>query len=329
MATVSMSMATQLSDLDDEKTGVNIQTEGHTLTLPSSQNGPEDTEAFGNASSHSPSWSLVRKLIPDCPETWYCLEIQVICTEDWGMTPPPPHVWQVPVVEDMVWDGKSGLTEAVVTSPNQAVLFYGQRLLGEGLSLAETQDTAFTLSGAIYWVGKQAQLNANPISLGEGQWLIAQAITDWCIEPRGPRHPCSIPPASAPFNFSNQGPVSVSSKAPTPLEWWGTQAWPQAIIPGMRPSITERPRPRAMRTMGRPTPATFTLPRSWVWEVIEAQHQLLHQCHQGPIDLEALGICTGADNVAGSQEPTWKSVCQFSRMRTWKMLSPTKGGTGT
>ena len=41
MATVSVSMATKSSDLDDQKTGVNIQTEGHTLTLPSSQNGPE------------------------------------------------------------------------------------------------------------------------------------------------------------------------------------------------------------------------------------------------------------------------------------------------
>ena len=43
-----MSMATKSSDLDDQKTGVNIQTEGHTLTPPSGQNGHEDTEAFGS-----------------------------------------------------------------------------------------------------------------------------------------------------------------------------------------------------------------------------------------------------------------------------------------
>ena len=30
MATVSMSMVTKLSDLDNQRTGVNIQTEGHT-----------------------------------------------------------------------------------------------------------------------------------------------------------------------------------------------------------------------------------------------------------------------------------------------------------
>ena len=35
MATVSVSMATRSSDLDDQKSGVHIQTKGHTLTPPS------------------------------------------------------------------------------------------------------------------------------------------------------------------------------------------------------------------------------------------------------------------------------------------------------
>ena len=48
MATVFMSMAARLSDLDDQKPGINIQTEGHPLTPPSSQNGPEDAEAFSS-----------------------------------------------------------------------------------------------------------------------------------------------------------------------------------------------------------------------------------------------------------------------------------------
>ena len=32
----------------------------------------------------------------------YCLEIQVTSNKDGGATPPPPHAWQVPVVEDML-----------------------------------------------------------------------------------------------------------------------------------------------------------------------------------------------------------------------------------
>ena len=84
--------------------------------------------------------------MPDYPETRYCLEIQVILTEDEGATPPPPHTWQVPVVEGMLPDGKSGLTEAVVMGPGWAILFYGRQSLGEGHSLAEVHNATFNLS---------------------------------------------------------------------------------------------------------------------------------------------------------------------------------------
>ena len=98
-----MSMATRLSDLDDQKPPRdNIQTEGHTLTPLSIWNGPEDPEAFGSTPSCSPSQSPARKLTPDQPEIQYFLEIQVTLTKDGGVTPPPPHAWQAPVVEDMV-----------------------------------------------------------------------------------------------------------------------------------------------------------------------------------------------------------------------------------
>ena len=66
--------------------------------------------------SCSPSQCLARKLTPDWYETWYCLEIQVISTEDEKVIPPQPYIWQAPMVEDMVWEGRAGLTEAIVTS---------------------------------------------------------------------------------------------------------------------------------------------------------------------------------------------------------------------
>ena len=52
-------MTTKSSNLDGQKTGVNIQTEGHTLTPPSSQNGPVDTEPF---SSTPPSHHTILQL---------------------------------------------------------------------------------------------------------------------------------------------------------------------------------------------------------------------------------------------------------------------------
>ena len=50
--------------------------------------------------------------------------------------------------------------------------------LGEGLSLGKVWDTTFMVSGAISWVGKQTELNTKAVSLQEGWWLIAQAITE-------------------------------------------------------------------------------------------------------------------------------------------------------
>ena len=183
MATVFMSMAARSCDLDDQMPGVNIQTNGYTLTPPRGWNCPEGPKVFGSIPSHSPSKSPARNLTPDWPETWYCLEIQVTSAKDGRATPPPPHTWQAPVMEDMVQDGKSSLTEAVVTGPGWAILCYRWQLLGEGLSLGEAQDATFMLLGAISWVGKQAQLSANPVSLGEGWQLITKAITKGCIEP--------------------------------------------------------------------------------------------------------------------------------------------------
>ena len=132
-----MSMATRSSDLDDQKPGINIQTEDHTLTLTSGWNGHEDPEIFSSIPSHLPSQSPARKPTPNKPETWYCMEILVTLTKDGTVTPLPPHAWHTPVMEDMVQDGTSSLTEAIVTGPGRAILFYGQQSLGEGPSLGE------------------------------------------------------------------------------------------------------------------------------------------------------------------------------------------------
>ena len=102
MVDSSVSMATQSSDLDNQKSGATIQIEGHTFMSPNGQIGAEEMEASGSALSCSPSQSPVRRQMPDCPETQYCLEIKITSTKDGGTTSPPPHAWQVPTVEDML-----------------------------------------------------------------------------------------------------------------------------------------------------------------------------------------------------------------------------------
>ena len=137
MATVSMSMATKSSNLDDQKSGVNVQTESHTFTPPSGQNGPEVTEMFGSAPFPSPSQSLARKPTPDHHETQYCLEIQVISTKEGELHHHPHMPGRHQLWKTWAEIAKSGLTEAVVTGPSMAILFYGWQLLGEGLSFSK------------------------------------------------------------------------------------------------------------------------------------------------------------------------------------------------
>ena len=118
------------SDLDNSKPEIKIQTEGHTHTPNKWLKWAWKSQRQLGEPHHIPYPSLwQRKPMPDWPETWYCLEIKVISTEDDKVIPPPTHTWQTPIVEDMVREGKVGLTEARVTGTGWAVLFYGQTII--------------------------------------------------------------------------------------------------------------------------------------------------------------------------------------------------------
>ena len=108
----------------------------------------------------------------------YCLEIQVTLTEELGAVPPPSHSWMAPLVEDILQEARTGLTEAVVIGPGRVVLFYGEMFDGEGLKTDEARDATFLLTEAGTWVGKAAYLTANPVTIQEGKRAIAQAISD-------------------------------------------------------------------------------------------------------------------------------------------------------
>ena len=78
-----------------------------------------------------------------------------------------------PLVEDMLRYARTGLTEAVVTGPGRAVLFYGRHSMGEGLMADEARDATFLLTGAGTWVGKSAYLTGNLMTIQEGKRAIA------------------------------------------------------------------------------------------------------------------------------------------------------------
>ena len=320
MATVFMSVTTRLSDLADQKPGINIQTEGHTLISPSSQKALKTQRYLGTPHDVHLSWSAARTQTPDWSETQYCLEIHVTSTEDERVTPPPPHAWQVPIVEDMVQDGKAGLTEAVVTGPGQAILFYGQWSSGEGLSLGEVWDATFTLSGAISWVGKQAQLSAKPVSLGNIWRLIAQAIIEGHIVPKELCHP--FPP-----HLHQHHPISIIKTClhdqPTSQQQLDDGRCPglaldQYFRSKVRCHSKAGTETRDNENYGRLHPSHLCSHQIMNLKVTEVQHQLLHQWHQCLRDWKVLGIHAMADSPIGNPKAIWRYICWSSKDKDTK-----------
>ena len=86
-----------------------------------------------------------------------------------GSAPHPVIPGQHPLVEDMLHDIRTRLTETVVIGPGRAVLFYGRCSMGEGLTMDKARDATFLLTGAGTWVGKLAYLTADPMTIQEGR----------------------------------------------------------------------------------------------------------------------------------------------------------------
>ena len=115
----------------------------------------------------------------------------------------------------MLHDARTGLTKAVIMGPGRAILFYGRCSLGKGLTLDEARDAVFLLTGAGTWVGKPAYLATDPMTIQEGQWVIAQAISDCQVKARGPGCPCVNLPTQQPFRFDHP---RDSSRMDTPRD---------------------------------------------------------------------------------------------------------------
>ena len=145
--------------------------------------GPEEMEASGSTLSHLPSQSLVRR-----QNTRPTLRLSIV----WKFKLPQPKMEELHYHLHMPgrcqwWKtcfetANLALQKQLWQAHGWVILFYGRQSLGEGLSLGEAWDSMFMLTGAINWVGKQAQLNAIAVSLWEGWQLITQAVTKWCIQ---------------------------------------------------------------------------------------------------------------------------------------------------
>ena len=220
-------MAAKISNWGDNMSEANLQADG--LVEKSAQEAADQQEMEEEDSSphNLPMWSPVQRPPAGHLNMNYCLEIWVTLTDELGDVPPPLHMWMAPVVEDMLWEMRAGLTEAVIIGPGRVILFYGRHSMGEGLKADEARDATFLLTGARMWVGKLAYLTADPMTLQEGRRAIGQAISDHRVKPRGPGHPWVNPLARQPFRFntSRTPPPTDIPAHYGPDEGW-TPQWP-------------------------------------------------------------------------------------------------------
>ena len=184
-----MSMAAKLSDLSDKMSEANLQADGQAEKPDQGAVDQRETDEEDSSPHNLPTWSPIQRLLLGHLNMKHCLEIQVALTDELGDVPPPSHAWTAPVIEDMLREARSGLTEAVVIGPGRAILFYGRCSMGEGLKVDKARDAAFLLTGAETWVGKLAYLTADPMTIPEGRRAIAQAILDKRVKARGPGCP--------------------------------------------------------------------------------------------------------------------------------------------
>ena len=82
-----MSMAAKSSDLADEMSQANLQVGGPMEKPTQGTKDLWEPEEDDSSPSHSPSWSPAWRPPSGCPNTKYCLEIQVTLTEELGLYP--------------------------------------------------------------------------------------------------------------------------------------------------------------------------------------------------------------------------------------------------
>ena len=90
-ATNVMSMAAKLSNLVDETSGTNLQTEGHVDVPPQSAKDLWELEASDSSTSQWQFWSPAQRLLSSHPNMKHCLEIHATFTKELGAVPPPSH----------------------------------------------------------------------------------------------------------------------------------------------------------------------------------------------------------------------------------------------
>ena len=108
-----------------------------------------------------------------------------------GDQPPLTHAWGGHLITDIfqkAWP-EDWITEAMVMSPGEDILFFSRCSRNEGLPYCRARNIEFGLGGLFNWVGRPVQIEASRKTVQEGHHTITKAVVERKMKTRGPRQP--------------------------------------------------------------------------------------------------------------------------------------------
>ena len=151
-----------------------------TLANPTGDTRARSTTSTGRATSPKPKKSSVGGPLPfGLGNLRYALEVIIAVVDSAGeFQKLPSHLRSAPAVEDFLKNEVPEIYETILLDDMTAVIFFGRRYRNEGLTLEDAEEVATALShGYKVWLGRQIQLKANVMVLGDARRAVGQAMT--------------------------------------------------------------------------------------------------------------------------------------------------------
>ena len=105
-----------------------------------------------------------------------------------GDQPPLPNAWEGGLITNILQEAWSEdhITEAMVLSPGEAILFFSRHSKNKGLPYHSARDVEFGLGGLFNWARRSAQIEALRKTMQEGCLAILRAVVEKRTKVRGP-----------------------------------------------------------------------------------------------------------------------------------------------
>ena len=93
----------------------------------------------------------------------YCIQVRVMLGDGGSDQPPLAHAWRGCLITNILQEAwlEDGITEAVVLSPGQAILFFGRCSRNEGLPYHRARSIELGLGDPFNWAGRPTQIKEN------------------------------------------------------------------------------------------------------------------------------------------------------------------------